>query len=110
MSVDDTAVAQLRAGAVDDGAPEVRERVLGVTQPVPAAVDGNEGVLYELLGPAVVVDQQERESYQTGVMGRVELADRLVGVAVAHLATSSGCGPPPALAHRVDCRHAQVTR
>src|SRR5262245_32080434 len=110
MPVDNAAMAQLRAGAVDDGSTEVRQGVVGVPQPVPAAVDGDERVLDELLGPAVVVDQQVGESYQTGIMRRVELADRLVGVAVAHLATSSGCGPPSALAHRVDCRHAQVTR
>ena len=67
------------AGTVHDALPEVGERLVGVVEPAPLGVHGDEGVLDDLLGGALVVEQQDREPHQLPPVRDVQHLERLVG-------------------------------
>ena len=68
---------QYRPAAVEDGGPQVREYARLLPQPVPVAVQAEEGVLYHVLGGRLVPDQQQGEPGQGQRMGLVQLLDRV---------------------------------
>ena len=75
----DGPVPQGRTRPVHDRLAEVGQGLLGVAQPLPAAVHRDERVLHDLFGGADVAEQHGREANQAGVVRPVELNDRLVG-------------------------------